>query len=131
MRGAHDLFEVVTRDHEAFNTHWVFTPTVRRHDGEVLVEIKDTNWSVDEGVWHGDTVVMTMRKYPGNHRPVDLTVRVDCAARQGEVNGARHSLDELEAAMDAALHWLTVDEQRALQAARRPTPPPAPWWKFW
>jgi hypothetical protein len=130
-RGENPRFEIVTREREAFNTHWVFTPTVRRLDGEVLVEIHDTKWSADEAVWHGDTIVMTMRKYPGNHRPVDLTVRVDCAAREGEIDGARHPLDRLEAAMDAALHWLTPEEQSAIQAARRQPPPPKAWWKFW
>jgi hypothetical protein len=130
-RGENPRFEVVAREHEAFNSHWVFTPTVRRRDGEVLVEIRDTMWSVDEAVWHGDTIVMTMRKYPGNHRPVDLTVRVDCAARAAEIDGASYPLEELEVAMDGALHWLTVDEQNAIQAARRPVPQPKPWWKFW
>lgn len=131
VRNTNETFEVVTRDREVFNTHWLSSPAVRRRDGEVLFDLRDSQWSVDAGEWHGDAVVMTMRKYPGNHRPGDITVTVDCAAREGEVNGGRHPLGEFAVAMDAALHWLTEDEQRASQAARRPSPPSRPWWKFW
>lgn len=130
IRGTNESFEVVAHDREVFNTHWVSSPAVRRRGGEVLFDLRHTQWSLDTGEWHGDVVAMTMRKYPGHHVPGDIEVAVDCAGRVGMVNGARFPLDTLEAAMDAALHWLSEDEQRALQAARRP-PPRKPWWKFW
>lgn len=130
VTGSNENFTIEFREREAFNTHWVFTPTIRRRDGTVLVAIEDTNWSLDTAAWSGDRLAMTMRKYPGNHVPADIVVTIDCAAGTGEVANTTVPLAQLERAMDAALHWLTEDEQRALQAARRP-PPRKPWWKFW
>ena len=89
---AGDNFEIELREKEAFNTCWVFTPSIKRRGGETILTIEDTNWSLDESAWNGDIVTMTMRKYPGHHRPGDIAVTVDCNTREGEINGVRYPL---------------------------------------
>ena len=100
-------YEVTFHEHEAFNTHWVQTPTlIDRQSGERLLTF-DTRWSVDEREWLGDSVArFHMRKYPGNHDPGELVVTLDCVARTATLGAATIPFAELERRMDAALDWI-------------------------
>jgi hypothetical protein len=100
--------------YEAFNSHWVMLPTVRVvATGEALFA-PARGWSLDESKWIGDAVVsLTLRKYPGNHRPGDLVVTIDCAARRATVGeGEWLSLGALEPALDASLTWIHAEPAR-------------------
>lgn len=107
-------YEVTFYEHEAFNTHWVQTPTVvDRQSGETLLAFGDTRWSVDEREWLGDSVArFHMRKYPGNHDPGELVLTLDCAARTAALGTARVPFAELEQRMDAALTWIYGKPER-------------------
>lgn len=100
-------FEVTFFDREVFNTHWVQTPTlVDRQTGETLLTF-DTRWTVDELEWTGASLISCrMRKYPGNHRPVELAVTIDAAARTASMGELNCPFSELERRMDAALEWI-------------------------
>lgn len=101
-------FEVTFYEHEAFNTHWVQTPTiVDRQTGETLLAFADTRWSVDERGWLDESVVsFHMRKYPGNHEPGELAVTLDCAARSARFDAVSCAFADLEQRMEAALTWI-------------------------
>ena len=92
---------------EAFNTHWVSTPTLVDASGKTLLAFGDHRWSLDEAKWlDDDTVAMTLRRYPGNHTPADLVAIVDCekgSAKVGDTDVS--SLAGLEPALNAALTW--------------------------
>ena len=116
-------YGITFHEHEAFNSHWVRTPTITdKTSGGVMLAIHDTRWSVDEAEWRDDSVVkLVMRKYPGNHEPGDITVVVDCRRGTAAVGeGAPVSLAALEPAMDRALTWIY---------AKPAAPAPAPGWR--
>ena len=109
-------FRITIETYEAFNSHWVLLPTIEEvATAEVLLKL-DRKWSMDDSKWTGDAVVeLTLRKYPGNHSPVDLIVTIDCAARTARIaSGGLLPLDALEANLDAALTWIHA----------KATPPP-------
>jgi hypothetical protein len=101
-------YEISFHSHEAFNSCWVDTPTLRdKQNGETLFAIQDDRWSLDELTWRSESVVsLEMRKYPGNHEPQGLEVTVDCTARQATIGGQIVGLSELEQRMEAALTWI-------------------------
>ena len=87
---------------------WIESPTLTdTQSGEVLVSFRDPHWSLDSAVWRSESeVVLELRKYPGNHTPVQVTAIVDCAARTADVGPVKvESLKRLESALDAALVW--------------------------
>jgi len=107
-------YAITLREHEAFNTHWVFTPDiVDQQTGETVFAFASTNWSMDGNQWRGDSVLeLTLRKYPGNHRPADVSAIIDCEARTGAVGeGPAGPLDDLEARLDQALTWIYADPE--------------------
>jgi hypothetical protein len=87
---------------------WIESPTLTDTEtGEVLLSFRDPHWSLDSADWRSDSVVaLELRKYPGNHTPVQVTATVDCEARTAEVGAVRvESLKRLEKALDEALVW--------------------------
>jgi len=89
-------------------SHWIETPTLTDSTtGERLLTFTDSHWSLDQATWTDDShVVLVMRKYPGNHKPVDVTAHVDCLARTASVGTRQvNSLHELERAMDSAIEF--------------------------
>ena len=87
---------------------WIEVPTLTDTEtGEVLVSFRDPHWSLDSAMWRSDSVVvLELRKYPGNHTPVQVRATVDCAARTAAVESQPvESLKKLETALDAALVW--------------------------
>jgi hypothetical protein len=102
-------FEVQADVWEARNSLWVYSPCI--WDGERdarLLSFKNESWSVDTGVWLDETTVrLCLRKFPGNHRPEQLSVEVDCLALTAVVaTSAKIPLIELEEALDRALTWV-------------------------
>ena len=105
-------YEITIREHEAFNTHWVLTPGIKdKQTGEMVFDFENTQWSLDEGEWRGDSLLkLTLRKYPGNHQPADVIALIDCEKRTGAVgNEGQGPLDDLEARLDRALTWIYAE----------------------
>ena len=87
---------------------WVDTPTLTDcATGENLLSFEDPNWSLNEARWTDDsTVVLGLRKYPGNHTPGAIDVTINCAARTAVVGSvAVGKLDEVERQLEKALKW--------------------------
>lgn len=87
---------------------WIDTPTLtNRTTGENLLSFNDPNWSLNEARWIDDsTVVLRLRKYPGNHSPGAIDVTINCAARTAVVGlVAVRKLDEVERQLEKALDW--------------------------
>ena len=111
-------YEITLSEREAFNSHWVHTPTlVDKHTGETLLAL-GSSWSLDESAWQSDSIVaLTVRKYPGNHSPPDVVAMIDCDGRTAQVGeGAPVSLAELERRLDAALSWIHAQPRPAAGA---------------
>lgn len=90
---------------------WIETPTVLdKTTGETLLSFKDGNWSLDAARWLSDSIVeLTLRKYPGNHLPVNIIATLDCANRTARIGEKEvQFLAEVESALDNALTWRTV-----------------------
>jgi hypothetical protein len=106
-------FEISVSMREVFNTLWVEVPTiVDRSDGSPVWTVADDRWSLDEAHWDGEVVTMTLRKYPGNHAPIDLQAVIDCVARTARVGEQRVPLATLEQSLDAALTWKFAPEPK-------------------
>lgn len=96
-------------------SHWIESFTlVEAASGEIVLRLRDTDWSLDTAQWLGDSLVkMKLRKYPGDHTPPSFEVQVDCEARTAQVAGEpempvvplrklEHTLERLYAAGKAA-----------------------------
>lgn len=66
---------------EAFNSHWVECPILmERPSGQTVLKFKSDYWSLDSAEWKSNAVVvMTLRKYPGDHLPASFELVFDCA----------------------------------------------------
>ena len=100
-------FEVRTEVWEARNSLWVYSPSIwdakRDH---CIFSFKDENWSADASIWEDDiTVSLRLRKFPGNHRPGDLRVEINCLALKAKVIDPVMDLilEDLETALNKAL----------------------------
>jgi hypothetical protein len=73
-------FHVTFEAWEASNSLWVQTPTVRdTRDNATVLRFADERWSLDSSTWPSDHVaLLSLRKFPGNHRPSGITVALDC-----------------------------------------------------
>lgn len=87
-------------------SHIIETPLLRdARSGEVLLEFRDSRWSVDPPQWLSDsTIRMQLRKYPGSYEPDSLIVDVDCSTRTATI-GDQHlaSLSDVETTLDSLL----------------------------
>jgi hypothetical protein len=100
---------------EAFNSQWVESPSIiDTATGNNLLHVTCNLWSLDRSVWLSPTrVQLTLRKYPGNHRPVQIMVTIDCSAQTATLEFAEAlesadivTLDKLEAVLERQLVWL-------------------------
>jgi len=104
-------FLTVISPWEARMSLWIETPTLRdTTTGETLLSFRDSNWSLDSARWLSDSIVeLTLRKYPGNHLPVDIVATLDCASRTAKVGSMElQSLLEVESALEESLTWRTA-----------------------
>lgn len=101
-------FHIWTSDIEVRMSHWIERPTITdTQTRQNILYFQDGHWSLDQAIWtDAHTVQLVMRKYPGNHQPVDLTATVDCLARTAKVGDreVKH-LFELEGVMDSLLRY--------------------------
>jgi len=90
---------------EARNSQWVYTPRViDLITAQPVLALSDPRWSMDSADWVSDSeVFLRLRKFPGNHLPIQLDVLVNCDEGNALVAAnQRCSLAELEAVLDAA-----------------------------
>lgn len=103
---------VVTAPWEVRMSLWIESPAlVELPANTPIFAFRDVHWSLDSAAWISDDVVeWRLRKYPGNHLPVDLAVQIDCARRIAVCDGREFPLTAVEAALDARLRWITSSE---------------------
>ena len=95
---------------------WIESPEiVDTESGQVLLTFHDANWSLDSARWLDDCIVMlTLRKYPGDHLPAALEAKVDCVRRVAQVGTASPCpWTELESQLEDSLSWNKPKEQAA------------------
>lgn len=99
-------FDLKARVWEARNSLWVYSPVLWnvQRDAALFV-FRDQFWSVDTDHWVSDTrVCLSLRKYPGNHRPESLRVEIDCVSLQATILPTTNTtLTELEAVLEHML----------------------------
>lgn len=85
---------------------WIESPTVFDAQGGVVFSFADSHWSLDKATWRDEHVVdLLVRKYPGDHKPDDLLLSIDCAAGQAHFQGRALALHTVERTLEAALDW--------------------------
>lgn len=102
-------FQVRADVWEARNSLWVYSPSIWDVElGFRLFSFEDEDWSVDTSIWISATTVrLSLRKFPGNHRPENLTVEIDCMTLKATILPSKNAtLEDLEAALDRALTWV-------------------------
>lgn len=74
---------------EARMSHWIDSFALCEvASGAVVFSPADSNWSLDGASWLGEsTVLLSLRRYPGDHSPSIFEVTVDCDARTAELKG--------------------------------------------
>lgn len=103
-----ERFQVRADVWEARNSLWVYSPSIWDAQRNCSVfSFEDESWSVDTSVWLNETTVrLSLRKFPGNHRPAQLSVEIDCVALTAVVPiSASTPFVDLEAALNHALTW--------------------------
>lgn len=99
-------FELKAHVWEARNSLWVYSPVLwDLQRNAALFVFRDQRWSVDADHWVSDTrVCLSLRKYPGNHRPEIIKVEIDGLNLQATILPATNtSLAELEAVLEHML----------------------------
>jgi hypothetical protein len=102
-------FQVQTEVWEARNSLWVYSPNIWDVErGVHILSFEDAFWSVDKSTWLSETkVLLILRKFPGNHRPEQLNVEIDCKAQTATVPTAVPTpLIDLESVLNRALTWV-------------------------
>jgi hypothetical protein len=110
-RSPDDRFQVLVAVWEARNSLWVESPTL--YDTETkttLLKFTDDNWSLDSAEWISSSQVrLTLRKYPGDHRPTQLVATIDCTVRTAKVEQLLPvPLENLEELLEQLLQWKTT-----------------------
>jgi hypothetical protein len=85
---------------------WVHTPEiVDRQSQSIILAFRDDRWSLDKSAWIDHTTVqLTLRKYPGNHIPTEITIAINCQSRLATMPDGKHlALAELEEQLDQLL----------------------------
>ena len=94
---------------EARNSLWVYSPSIWDAErNQYILSFKDESWSVDKGFWLSENKVqLTLRKFPGNHRPEQVNVEIDCAAQIAMMASTTQTpLADLESVLDRAFTWV-------------------------
>jgi hypothetical protein len=102
-------FQLQVHDWEARNSQWVASPRLIDLATQALIfRFRSSNWSLDQAEWEADAVVrLALRKFPGSHRPTQLTVRIDCASLTAWILPWPQALAlaELETELEQYLSW--------------------------
>lgn len=102
-------FQVQADIWEARNSLWVYSPSIwDAEQKQYVLLFKDESWSVDKSVWLSENKVqLTLRKFPGNHRPEHVNVEIDCAAQIAMMAPPTQTpLVALESVLDCAITWV-------------------------
>lgn len=102
-------FQVQADVWEARNSLWVYSPSIWDTERSLRVlSFDDESWSVDKSTWISETeVLLVLRKFPGNHRPEQLSVEIDCIAETATIPPAGPShVVGLELFLNRALTWV-------------------------
>jgi hypothetical protein len=99
-------FQVRVEAWEARMSLWVESPEIcNAGTGETLLQFVSEMWSLDKANWKTNELVeLTMRKYPGNHTPAQLTVVVDCRNKVA----ALQSLPPVELDVESRMNGYSV-----------------------
>lgn len=108
LRSPNGRWAVRTAAWEARMSLWIESPClVDAASGAPIFAFRDVHWSLDSATWTSDDIVQwQLRNYPGHHRPVDLSVQIDCARRVAMCDGREFPLENVEAVLDAKLRWI-------------------------
>ena len=101
-------FQVRVEAWEARNSLWIESPAIyNARSEEVILKFQSEMWSLDRAEWKtGEVVCLTLRKYPGNHTPIQLMAAVDCERETAELGPLpAFSLAELERLLESQLTW--------------------------
>ena len=101
-------FEVRVIAWEARNSLWVESPVIfDLIENKILLRFGSELWSLDESEWKSDFVVrLVLRKFPGDHTPVQLEVLADIQNQTGSVQSLPAvPFEHLEQAMEHQLVW--------------------------
>lgn len=98
-------YKVLVDPWEARNSLWVYSPwIIDARTQDVILELADSNWSMDCAVWESDTTVrLDLRRFPGDRLPLGISVQVDCAHRYVVIGDARFPITELDQMLDRTL----------------------------
>jgi hypothetical protein len=100
-------YEIFIKSWEPRMSLWVQTPEIiDRQSQEIILAFRDDRWSLEKSAWIDNTnVQLTLRKYPGNHLPTELTIAIDCQNRLATMPNCKYlALSELEEQIDLLLH---------------------------
>jgi len=102
-------FQIQADVWEARNSLWVYTPSIWDAKRNLhILSFEDESWSADNSFWSSENQVsLILRKFPGNHRPEQLNVEIDCVAQVATIAAASPiPLSKLESALNQALTWV-------------------------
>lgn len=101
-------FQIRTDVWEARASLWVESPAIFSTEAEApLLQFLSELWSLDRAEWSSNEIVeLTMRKYPGNHKPSQIAVTINCKERSASLGSSQSvPLSELEALLEKQLSW--------------------------
>jgi len=101
-------FQVQAEVWEARHSLWVYSPSIWDAERHLyILSFEDKSWSMDKNVWLSEnTVYLVVRKFPGNHRPEQLSVDIDCAKQLATMSPiTQMPLVDLEPALNRAITW--------------------------
>jgi hypothetical protein len=102
-------FQVQANVWEARISLWVHSPSIWDAERSLhILSFEDESWSVDKSTWLSEIkVLLILRKFPGNHRPEQLNVEIDCVAQIATVAPAAPTpLINLESVLNRTLIWV-------------------------
>ncbi|WP_331692635.1 hypothetical protein [Pandoraea sputorum] len=94
---------------EASASQWVYTPSiVNTVTGEVIFQPSDERWSAEEAIWDSaNEVTLMMRRFPGNHVPAPIFLRIDVCNKIASVNNSPGiTLDQVDEAIARTVQLL-------------------------
>lgn len=101
-------FQVQAEVWDAKHSLWVYSPSIWDAERHLyILSFEDKSWSMDKSVWLSEnTVSLAVRKFPGNHRPEQLSVDIDCAKQLATMSPTTQMpLVDLESALNSAITW--------------------------
>ena len=102
-------FQVQADVWEPRHSLWVYSPSIWDVERSLhILLFEDASWSVDKNTWLSETkILLILRKFPGNHRPEQLNVEIDCITQTATIPTVVPTpLTDLESVLNRALIWV-------------------------